>query len=235
MRELRPLAFAIVLLWVAVAAIYFSGRAYLQNRYDLWAAFERVQDATNRAWEAVEHGDATELEKQLAQGAKLDPARAADALAAAITHDRPRVASLLLDAGAAVGPDPDDTVPDSIERRYFELALRLLQKGAKFQTLPGNLTVMELFLAYAESEAQMPLAKALLDAGAEASDSLLEHLSRVEVGPGDWDRVSLARLLIERGANPNARDEHGWTALHYARERGRTALAAFLESKGARE
>ena len=128
----------ITLLWFTTAAVYFSGHAYRQNRYDLWAAFELVQDATKRAWEAVERGDAAELEKQLAQGAKLDPTRAADEVTIQISKSHARTAILLLDAGADVAANPNGAIFDAIEHEYFELALRLLQKGAKPKTKAGS-------------------------------------------------------------------------------------------------
>jgi hypothetical protein len=39
--------------------------------------------------------------------------------------------------------------------------------------------------------------------------------------------------LLERGANPNAKDEYGWTPLHHAAEVGSVDIAKFLIDKGA--
>lgn len=39
--------------------------------------------------------------------------------------------------------------------------------------------------------------------------------------------------LLERGANPNAKDEYGWTPLHHAAKKGSVDIAKLLINKGA--
>jgi len=48
-------------------------------------------------------------------------------------------------------------------------------------------------------------------------------------------RKKIVRILVEAGANVNARDNDGWTALRIAANRGRTDLAQLLKAAGAKE
>jgi ankyrin repeat protein len=48
------------------------------------------------------------------------------------------------------------------------------------------------------------------------------------------DPVDVMRLLVDRGADVNAANELGMTALHYAVQRGSDRVIEFLASKGAR-
>jgi hypothetical protein len=45
--------------------------------------------------------------------------------------------------------------------------------------------------------------------------------------------IKKVKELLERGANPNAKDENGWTPLHHAAEVGSVDIAKFLIDKGA--
>ncbi len=48
-----------------------------------------------------------------------------------------------------------------------------------------------------------------------------------------WSNLELTKLLIKAGANVNATDTHGWTALHYAFLNGKHAVVDELISAGA--
>jgi ankyrin repeat protein len=48
------------------------------------------------------------------------------------------------------------------------------------------------------------------------------------------DRIELVRLLLERGADPNRGNDHGWTKLHQAGYSNRRELAQLLLEAGAR-
>ncbi|MGE5227415.1 MAG: ankyrin repeat domain-containing protein [Planctomycetaceae bacterium] len=45
--------------------------------------------------------------------------------------------------------------------------------------------------------------------------------------------VEIARMLLDAGADPNARQSHGWTPLHSAAQNGNAPLAALLLERGA--
>lgn len=46
-------------------------------------------------------------------------------------------------------------------------------------------------------------------------------------------RLEDATLLLESGADPNARDDNGWAPLHFAAQSGMLQIAELLLSKGA--
>jgi ankyrin repeat protein len=48
-----------------------------------------------------------------------------------------------------------------------------------------------------------------------------------------WNDIEAARLLLDAGADVNARLEDGYTALHHAAAGGRHAMAALLCQRGA--
>ena len=45
--------------------------------------------------------------------------------------------------------------------------------------------------------------------------------------------VEIVKLLLEHGAKPNAKDNDGWTPLHYAAYRGRVDVVKILLEHGA--
>ncbi|KAI5885413.1 ankyrin, partial [Schizophyllum commune H4-8] len=45
--------------------------------------------------------------------------------------------------------------------------------------------------------------------------------------------INMVELLVERGANIEARGEGGWTPLHFAAQEGQLAMALFLIDTGA--
>jgi len=86
-------------------------------------------------------------------------------------------------------------------------------------------------------DAAPEICKALIDAKADINDAdkyesdmtPLHHAA--EWGPKIC--LQLVDLLIEAGADINAKDERGWTALRYAKDRGRTEMVEHLGKLGA--
>jgi len=151
-----------------------------------------------------------------------------------------RLARLLLEHGA----DPDAAMQDgrtllhvAAARGEIEAAKLLLSKGAdaNARDLEGCTPVL-----YAVNGGRTKMVGLLLDSGTDADpDELLLAEGRRRPWPvessGETDDTELVRLLLDRGADVNTKDEHdGSTALHLAAALGRTETARLLLARGAK-
>jgi ankyrin repeat protein len=76
-------------------------------------------------------------------------------------------------------------------------------------------------------------ARLLLDAGAELDVVSRNDFSVYPIHSAAAGRVPVALLLVERGANVNVRQRHGWTPLHSAAHNGSVDLVDALLAAGA--
>jgi len=114
----------------------------------------------------------------------------------------------------------------------------------------GNLKVMGLLIRAGADVNQMgfinqsPLHRAVEFGKVDAIRLLLKHGARVDQKGGMFKGTSLfsvagtgnikiAKLLLDAGANINAKSEFGDTPLHWAASYGKLAMVRFLGSKGA--
>jgi hypothetical protein len=115
--------------------------------------------------------------------------------------------------------------------RYFQLAQVLHRKGSSVEPQGGYKNTPLHSAAYI---GDLEMVQVLLEYGVDVNaqnsycDTPLEFAS---YRPGEQTRV--ARLLIERGADPNARCQEGFTPLHRALFQGRTETARVLIEHGA--
>ena len=115
--------------------------------------------------------------------------------------------------------------------RHFQLAEVLHRNGSSVEPR-GNYENTPLHSAAKYGELEM--IQVLLDYGvdADAQNSYCRTpLSFASSGTHDEPRV--ARLLIERGADPNIRDWRGYTPLHYTSREGKIELTRVLIEHGA--
>jgi hypothetical protein len=242
-RELLPLALSLPLLAAAGAMLLLGARAWFNAQASAWLAHVHVRDATEKAMAAAGAGDDVELERQLKAGAILDPTEAGEAMASAIVNDHPRIALLLVDAGADVNTGGGFQVTEAASDGFMPLVVRMIDKGANPNARnPGaRQTALYFWAQRAEHPDDLKWVAALLEKGADpnlADDEGTTPLHLIAgMGPPNdpWDRVDFARLLIAHGANVNARDKAGRTPLGIAKAINNSSFVAFLASKGARE
>jgi ankyrin repeat protein len=242
-RELRPLALAIPLLAAATAISVVGGRSWFNAQTTAWLDHVRIRQATENAMAAAYAGDDAELERQLKAGAILNPTEAGELTASAIINDQPRIALLLVDAGADVNTGGGFQITEAASDGFMPLVLRMIDKGANPNARnPGShQTALYFFAQRVEHPADLKWVAALLEKGADPNlpddeGTTPLHLIAGMGPPNDsWDRVDFARLLVAHGANLNARDKSGRTPLGIAKAIDNPSFVAFLTSKGAKE
>jgi ankyrin repeat protein len=121
------------------------------------------------------------------------------------------IATLLLDKGAA---------PNNKEHSILFSAIRSDNPSRKS---PPYLPMIELLLKY------IPQKNPIVTPDGFLENTALHRVAR-ENSPIHDD---IARLLINRGANPNQTDPEGWTPLHTAVDLGRLSMIRLLLDKGA--
>jgi ankyrin repeat protein len=113
--------------------------------------------------------------------------------------------------------------------RHFELAQVLHRNGSSVEPR-GNFENNPLHSAAYYGDLEM--VQVLLDYGVDANAQNNPRCTPLDCVSRNDPRV--ARLLIERGADPNLRGWSGFTPLHHALERGKIEMARVLIEHGAR-
>ena len=84
-------------------------------------------------------------------------------------------------------------------------------------------------LLFAAQQGDLESARMLLAAGADVNEATPEDGSALVVASASGHQ-QLALFLLEKGANPNAKDGFGITPLHYALHEGMLAITVFIPS-----
>jgi ankyrin repeat protein len=197
--------------------------------------------------QAARDGDAPAVERLLRDDPRL--VRASDEylktpLHWAAEHDRRDVAQMLLDSGADLeattswGATPFDWASTMGSTKVADL---LLARGARGMDLVAAASLGKLDLVSGFFDSGAPLASLTRPAPAEPDEHWVADSARMK---GDVishafycacrnGRTRVAALLLERGADVNAKGVFGGTALHWAAINGHKDTVEFLVANGA--
>ncbi len=144
--------------------------------------------------------------------------------AAAMGGDVEIARTLLADGLDVNVPDRTGEAPLHCAAIYGNLPVGrfLIERGAKLEAASEGATPLDEAIRYNRPA----FVQFLLSQGAKPSPNALHEASQ------DAD-VTIVKLLLDAGLDPNARDERGWTPLHVAMDWGKNDTANLLLSRGA--
>lgn len=193
-----------------------------------------AQDDTALAWAASE-GDFKVVQMLLERGADPTAKRPVGddpALVCACQH-AVKLVQLLLDAGADVNQGGGWTpLGAALMSENMDVARLLIKRGADVNARDSDGRTALHCAMIPQNKSVLPMVKLLLDAGANVNRS---GLSTPLGLAAEWGLVDVARLLIARGANVNAKDREGNTPLVWAvdAEKHRLPMVKLLLEAGA--
>jgi ankyrin repeat protein len=177
--------------------------------------------------EAVEKGALDAIVKCLAQGANVN-ARNDDGDTPLHLATTRKVAELLLSKGADVNAKNDSFKMTPIFNATLEVTEVLAAKGADLNAKAKDGVTPLGWTVYWDmlDKAKFLMSKGANPNGAPGAKSPLQIAA-------NWGKKEFAELLLSKGADVNARDDSGWTALHWAAFEGGAEIADFLIARGA--
>lgn len=177
---------------------------------------------------AARRGETPMLEAVVRLGLPVNEpdARGRSALTHALRAARFEAAQFLLSQGASVKPDPNGEAP----------LVAFLASDGNPRSIPGKITLLP------RGARRLPPGKPITPATAKsrsvaASDYLppdsLQPYRNCRFRPGveDEEWIACVRALLEHGADPNAQDASGHSAIEIALARGATKTARLLVDK----
>jgi ankyrin repeat protein len=184
----------------------------------------------DKAFEAVRSGDTEMLATLIAANPSLAASRGPNGVSLILTacyHRRPEIAQVLL----ASSGDVDIFEASALEGQTARLAALLDDNP----TLAGSysadgFTPLHLASYFGREGA----ARSSLEHGADPNAISRNQMSLRPLHSASASRsMAIVKLLVERGADVNARQHGGWTALHAAAFNGDQAMAEYLVAHGA--
>jgi ankyrin repeat protein len=184
----------------------------------------------DKALEAVRSGDADLLAELLAANPSLATSRGASGVSLILTacyHRRPEIAQMLL---ASAG-ELDVFEASALEGQTARVAA-LLDNDP---TLAGSFSADGFTpLHLASYFGREGAARVSLERGADPDAISRNQMSLRPLHSATVSRsMAIVTLLVERGADVNARQHGGWTPLHAAAFNGDLAMAEYLVAHGA--
>ncbi|HYS52635.1 MAG TPA: ankyrin repeat domain-containing protein [Thermoanaerobaculia bacterium] len=183
---------------------------------------------TNELIEAIQKGDAKRVAALLDEDRALLETKSGNvsAILLAVYHQHPEIAQLFTDRGAKL------TFAESCAVGDRKRAMELLDRDPSLlhSYSDDGYPVAGLPIFFRHPELARELIKRGADVNAAAKNPQRVAPVHAAVTVGDFDTM---KLLLERGANPNARQESGFTALHGAAAHGDVKMAKLLLDHGA--
>ncbi|HEX9160426.1 MAG TPA: ankyrin repeat domain-containing protein [Thermoanaerobaculia bacterium] len=182
----------------------------------------------NELFEAISRGDAAKVQSILDR----DPAQISSTennttpLLMALYCGQKHVADVLAGRGARIG-FPEACAMGDLDRvrSMAEKDLSLIDTRS-----PDGFPPLGLAIFFRHPQ----IAKLLIERGADVNSvsTNKQHVAPVHAAAAVGD-VAMMKLLLERGANANAKQESDYTPLHEAAGRGNTEMAQLLLAHGA--
>jgi|SRR5688500_6467510 len=144
----------------------------------------------------------------------------------ALYHGQRDIARLLIDRGAPL------SFHDACAAGVNDLAKRMLRDDPSLLNRPSSDGYPPVGLAIFFGNRE--LAKMLIDEGAEVNNASAnaQRVAPLHAAAAVCD-LEMIRILLDRGADPNARQQMDYTPLHTAASRGDIEMAKLLMSYGA--
>ena len=181
---------------------------------------------------AIFHQDIETVTLLLYKGAKIDPGDLADAAHGAQGNKEKALAivNLLIAKGADVRAESAKALREAVNADNLEVFRLLLSKGAdpNGKDESGESVLMAV-IRYDSMESIQALLQAGADVKAVDKDqqTILMRAARTDYRSATTNRITLLKLLINRGADVRARDSSGRTALHWSVEQIMTEGGGF--------
>lgn len=178
--------------------------------------------------EAIKKGEAGKVAALLDEDPSLLSVRAGNtsAILLALYHGHPEISRLFIERGAAL------TFSEACALGDQARALELLRKDPTLinSYSDDGFPVVGLAIFFK----QPAMARTLIERGADVNAAARNPLrvAPVHSAAAACDRESM-KLLLERGADPNTRQQFGFTAFHAAANRGDIDMARLLLQHGA--
>lgn len=185
---------------------------------------------------AIRFGNAAAMRRLIARGADVKT-DIATLLAEAHTQGSPEVEQVLRESGIETRAPTQLTSILAAGQHMVNVGFteRLLARGA---ALPSNdirnRTFTAPLIGYAAAATGLPLTRTILEMGADPNRKGTRGITPLMMAAAASEPdPSLIQLLIAKGADVNARDEDGRSALDWALLQGETAAAQVLRKSGA--
>lgn len=188
-----------------------------------------MSDSVEALSAAVRKGDAAAVEALLEADPSLVNARRPDGssfVLFAVYSGHPRLVDVFVERGRALDLFEATAAGDAAAVRAF-LAT---DPAAANAVSPDGFPVLGLALFFGHPT----LARLFLDSGADpnAASTNAMKVTPLHAATSRGD-AAMVKVLLEKGARPDERQQGGWTALHNASAQGNVAIVRMLRSAGA--